>query len=214
MAFTTPDLILFAKQPIPGQVKTRLHERFSPQTTARIASTLIEQTVRLAVSTWPGEVYLYATPDPDFPLFNCLADEFHLHLHQQAADDDLGGRMLAALEDGIRRSGSAAVMGCDVPHCPSVVIEQAYELLARGGDVIGPSEDGGYYLIGLHQTRAELFQHIVWGSRGVLATTLSRANQIGLEFEALPVLRDLDTVEDLQAVAQTYAPLKHFLEIL
>ncbi len=214
MAFTTPDLILFAKQPIPGQVKTRLHERFSPQTAARIATMMIEQTVRLAVSTWPGEVYLYATPDPDFPLFNRLADELHLHLHQQAADDDLGGRMLAALEDGIRRSGSAAVMGCDVPHCPPAVLEQAYECLARGGDVIGPSKDGGYYLIGLQQTRAELFQQIVWGSKKVLITTLSRAKQIGLEFAVLPVLRDLDTVDDLQAVAQTYAPLRHLLEIL
>jgi hypothetical protein len=119
-----PDFILFAKQPLPGQVKTRLQPHYSPEQAAEIAAFMIRATVELAVSSWPGDVYLYAAPDPDYPLFHALAEEFHIRLATQA-EGDLGNKMLSALREGIERQGCAAIMGCDVPHCPWEVIDQA-----------------------------------------------------------------------------------------
>jgi rSAM/selenodomain-associated transferase 1 len=205
-----PELMLFARQPIAGQVKTRLQPDYSPEQSAEIAAFMIRATVELAVSAWPGDVVLYAWPGTDHLLFHRLADEFNIRLAPQA-EGDLGAKMLDALRQGIDRQGAAAVMGCDVPHCGWDVIDQANSWLARGKNVLGPTEDGGYYFIGLQQARPELFADMPWGSDRVLQATLARAEKLGLEFELLKTLRDIDTAADLWLVAQRYEPLKRFL---
>jgi len=205
-----PELLLFARKPVPGEVKTRLMPEYSPARAAEIAVFLIRATVELAASAWPGRIYLYVWPDPELPLFHELAREFPVTLAAQA-EGDLGAKMLAALRDGIERCGCAAVMGCDVPHCGWPVLDQANDWLARGDDVLGPTEDGGYYFIGLQQARAELFDGVEWGGDRVLAATLTRAEALGIEFEMLPTQRDIDTAADLWLVAQKYEPLKRFL---
>lgn len=206
-----PELILFAKQPIPGEVKTRLQPDYSPEQAAEIAAFLIRASVELAVSAWPGDVALYVAPDMDYPLFRDLEREFRLHLALQA-EGDLGARMLRALRDGIGRRGCAAILGCDVPHGGWDVIDRANGALARGRNVLGPTEDGGYYFIGLQEARAELFDDMPWGSNKVLEKTLARAEALGMEFEMLTKLRDLDTAADLWLIAQKYEPLRRFLK--
>jgi len=205
-----PELILFARKPVPGEVKTRLQADYGPERAAEIAAFLIRATVELAVSAWPSRVSLYASPDPDHPLFHALALEFDIRLARQA-EGDLGAGMLAALRDGIERGGSAAIMGCDVPHAGWDVIDQANEWLARGRNVLGPTEDGGYFFIGLQEARPELFEDMPWGGNEVLAATLSRAEKLGMEFDLLPKQRDIDTAGDLWLVAQKYEPLRKFL---
>ena len=143
-------------------------------------------------------------------MFHELTREFPVILATQA-EGDLGTKMLSALRQGIDRSGSAAVMGCDVPHCGWETLDQANDWLARGDNVLGPTEDGGYYFIGLQQARAELFEGIEWGGDRVLAATLARAGRLGIEFEMLPTQRDIDTAADLWLVAQKYEPLRKFL---
>ena len=206
-----PDLILFAKQPLPGQVKTRLQPEYSPEEAAAIAADFIRRTVELAVSNWPGEVFLYAWPDANHPLFQALAREFHIQLAVQAAGD-LGAKMQSALQTHIARRGCAAILGCDVPHADWVMIDQANEWLARGHNVLGPASDGGYYFIGLQQPTPELFTDIEWSSNKVLTTTLLRAGTLGIEFEMLTELRDIDTSEDLRIVAEKYEPLKRYFK--
>ena len=205
-----PALIIFARQPVPGETKTRLQPDYSPEKSAEIAAFMIRTTVELAVSAWPGEVMLYAWPGIDHPLFQQLAREFHVQLEVQA-HGDLGAKMLDALRRGIARHGAAAVMGCDVPQCGWDVIDQANHWMARGRNVLGPTEDGGYYLMGLHEARAEFFGDMPWGSNKVLELTQARADKLGLEFELLPKLRDIDTANDLWLAAQKYEPLKKFL---
>ncbi len=205
-----PDLILFAKQPLPGQVKSRLQPQYTPTDAASIAAFLIRATVELAVSIWPGRVYLYASPNPDHALFHELEKTFRITLVEQTGGD-LGAKMCNALRDGILRKGSAAVMGCDVPHCGRDVLDQAHRLLIEGKDVIGPTDDGGYYLIGSQRARPELFEGIEWGGDKVLAATLACGKKLGIEFELLPKLRDIDTAEDLHLVAERYKPLRQFL---
>ncbi len=205
-----PELILFARAPVVGQVKTRLQPDYSPERAAEIAGFMIRATVELAVSAWPVQVSLYVSPDFDHPLFRELAREFDIRLARQA-EGDLGVRMLAALREGIERGGSAAIMGCDVPHAGWDTIDQANAWLARGKNVLGPTEDGGYYFIGLQEARPELFQDIAWGGNQVLEATLARAEQLGMEFDLLEKLRDVDTASDLWLIAQRYEPLKRFL---
>lgn len=203
----SPDLMIFAKQPVAGRVKTRLQSNYSAAQVAEIATFLIQSTVQLATASWPSEVYLYAAPDPGHPLFQRLAAEFHVHLAAQA-DGDLGQRMSQALREGIARSGAAGILGCDVPHCPWQIIEQAHEHLASGKNVLGPTEDGGYYLIGLQQPQPALFEGIAWGDSNVAEVTLVRAQAAGLSFEMLPRLEDIDTVEALWTAAQAFEPLR------
>ena len=205
-----PELILFAKQPIPGQVKTRLQPEYSAAQAAEIAGFLIRATVELAVSAWPGAIYLYAWPDSKHVLFHELADRYPIRLAPQA-EGDLGIKMLSALRQGIERAGSAAILGCDVPHGGGGFIDQANDLLAHRKNVLGPTEDGGYYFIGLSEARSELFEDVEWGSTRVLATTCARAAKLGMEFEMLTTLRDIDTAADLWLVSRIYAPLKRFI---
>lgn len=205
-----PELILFAKQPIPGQIKTRLQPAYSPEKSAEIAAFMIRATVEVAISAWPGDVTLCVWPGTNHLLFHQLAREFKVHLAAQA-QGDLGAKMLHALRGGIRRGGSAAVMGCDVPHCGWDMLDQANGWLAAGRNVLGPTDDGGYYLIGLQEARQDLFDGMPWGSERVLETTLARAAKLGVEFDQLNRLRDIDTPDDLWLVAQKYAPLKQFL---
>lgn len=206
----SPDLILFAKQPVAGKVKTRLQRDYAPLQVAEIAAFLIRASVQLASSSWPSQIYLYAAPDLDHPLFKELARDFHINLAGQASGD-LGQKMLQAMREGIARSGAAGILGCDVPHCPWQIIEQAHEYLANGKCVLGPAEDGGYYFIGLQQAQAALFEGIAWGGDRVAELTLARARRLGLRFEMLPMLNDIDTTQDLWLAAQAFEPLRTFL---
>ncbi len=211
VAMKQPELILFAKKPLLGEVKTRLQPEYSIEQATEIASFLIRATVELAVSAWPGAIYLYAWPNADHPLFHGLAREFSLHLADQATGD-LGAKMLQALREGIQRAGCAAILGCDVPHAGWDTIDQANTWLARGRNVIGPTHDGGYYFIGLHETRPELFRDVAWSSQQVLSATLTHAATLEMEFEMLKKLRDIDTASDLWLIAQKYEPLRRFIK--
>lgn len=205
-----PALMLFAKEPVPGAAKTRLMPRYTAAQSAQIAELLICETAKLAALNWTGEVYLCAAPSADHPLFRELARRFDMSLIDQGPGD-LGARMQRAIADGVDRHGAAAVIGCDVPHCPHEILHAANTALARGANVLGATEDGGYYFIGLRRPAPELFHDIAWGTDSVYATTLARARGLGIAFEALPRLRDIDTAEDLAVVAETFEPLRRFL---
>lgn len=204
-----PALFVFAKAPVAGQVKTRLQPAYTATQAAEIAAVLIRETAALAVAHWDGPIYLSTTPDTTHPLFAELASRYAMPLRAQQGSD-LGARMHEAIAYGVAQHGAAAVLGCDVPHCPVPTLREASERLVRGGAVLGPSADGGYYLIGLAQARPELFTGITWGGADVRTITVARAHAVGIEFEMLPMLRDIDTPADLEAVAQTYASLKQF----
>lgn len=207
---TQPALMIFAKRPVPGEVKTRLQPDYTPEQAARIAAVLIRQTVELAASSWPGAIYLCAAPDTAHPLFAELAATHRVTLRTQG-EGDLGARMERALAWGIARHGAAAVLGCDTPHCPWHVLDDANTALARRECVLGPSDDGGYYLIGLAQARPELFRDMPWGGARVLALTLARAEELGIEFHLLEPLRDIDTPADLWLAAQQHDALRECL---
>ncbi len=195
-----PGIAIFARAPVPGAAKTRLIPALGANRAADIAAMLLRLTVARVTEFWPGEVYLYVTPDSAHPLFQQLAAEFHVHLSVQA-EGDLGARMQTTLNELIASHAAGAVIGSDVPHCPGHVIERAYEVLAKGGNVIGPCDDGGYYLIGMQVAAPALFEDISWGTETVLRDTQLRADAAGIEMETLPKLRDVDDYAGLLAAA-------------
>ena len=196
-----PALILFAKTPVPGAVKTRLQPQLDASQAARVAELLIEQTVVVA-RHWPGPVSLAVWPQEDHPLFHRLRQEYALPIQRQSAGD-LGHKMDDALTGCIQLGRPAAIMGCDVPHCPPEVLLAAATELDNGQPVLGPSTDGGYYLIGLTKPNASLFVDIAWGTNAVLAQTLQRASAAGVTFKSLPELTDLDSWSDLIKLTPT-----------
>jgi rSAM/selenodomain-associated transferase 1 len=201
-----PALHLFAKTPVPGQVKTRLQPRCSAEQASRIATWCIERTVHLASSAWRGPVYLHVWPTTQHRLFHDLRQHSHIAVKRQVAGD-LGAKMYAALE----LAYPGAVMGCDVPHCPPETLACAHQALCEGADVIGASRDGGYYFIGLIRPQRPLFETLNWGDDTVFLDTLSRAKELGIRFQQLPVLIDLDTWDDIEQVRRAFPPLHELL---
>jgi hypothetical protein len=120
--------------------------------------------------------------------------------------------MSVALAEGFARGGAAAIMGCDVPHCYWDTLDDAHLFLTQGKNVLGQTEDGGYYLIGLSRVAEGLFTHVEWGGKSVFNVTYARARDLNIDFELLPTLRDIDTADDLQAVAQVFEPLRRYLK--
>lgn len=201
-------LILFAKAPIVGRVKTRLQSHCSPEQATEIAKILLEQTILKTSRAWPGEVLLSVWLDHDHEFIQLMQARYSLKLVHQC-EGDLGAKMAAAFD---RFGYPAVVMGCDVPHIPDYCLAQAHQQLANGNDVIGPSDDGGYYLLGLQASQAALFHNMQWGVSSVLDQTLQTADQLELNFSMLEELNDIDEWSDLQKAAPQIPTLMRFLE--
>jgi len=121
------------------------------------------------------------------------------------AAGDLGARMSAIVADRFTRGASAVILiGSDHPTLGRAQMDQAIHWLREDGDplVIGPAEDGGYYLIGLTRPHLELFSRISWSGPTVLRETLACALDAGLQIRQLSVDRDVDTIEDLVRLQQ------------
>jgi uncharacterized protein len=116
---------------------------------------------------------------------------------------DLGERMGRAVDEllGSHVRGAAIVVGSDVPSLNTQDVADAATALCSGSDVVlGPAEDGGYYLIGMTVRRPELFSEISWGSPAVLSQTLARTHELGITPRMLRTTYDLDTIDDLRRV--------------
>lgn len=198
-----PALVLFAKTPLPGAVKTRLMPELDANRAAAVAAGMIRDTVHLACARWRGVVQLSVWPETGHSLFDELRAQHDIRITLQAPGD-LGRKMHLALSAWTARGIPAAVMGCDVPHLPPPALEQANRLLRQGRAVLGPARDGGYYLIGLTRACPALFRNMCWSNSAVLRQTLRAARGAGLAFTLLPVMRDIDTAADLLAVRSSY----------
>jgi rSAM/selenodomain-associated transferase 1 len=193
-------LIIFAKEPRPGQVKTRLSPPLSPEEAAQLYHSflldILEEMarvpeVRLAVAFSPlgAQVWFRGLAPPGADLFP-----------QEGAD--LGERMARAFAQGFAAGfGPVLLRGSDVPDLPAAVVSEAREVLAAGRAqvVLGPATDGGYHLVGLAEPQPRLFQGPAWSSSTVLTDTVSLARQLGLRVHLLPPWPDIDTYENLQA---------------
>jgi rSAM/selenodomain-associated transferase 1 len=199
-----PVLIIFAKEPLPGEVKTRLCPPLSPQAAARLYGRFLEDVLEEMAGLPRIPVVLAYTPEAARPFFQNLASP-DTHLVAQAGKD-LGERLQQAFAWGFaQRAATVLIRNSDSPDLPGSLVLEAQEVLASGRAqvVLGPCPDGGYYLVGLKTPRPRLFQGINWSSPTVLADTLAQAGRLGLRVHLLPSWLDIDTAADLQAFVRT-----------
>jgi len=179
-------IIVFARAPVPGQVKTRLIPRLGAWGAAKLHERLTRHAVRTALAARCGPVELHGTRRHAF--FELLRVPFRL---QRGAD--LGERMRHALSATKR---PAILIGSDCPALTPRDLRRAARWLQGGCDVVlAPAEDGGYALIGLRRGNAAIFKGIAWGGSRVYADTLSRLEAV--RWRALPRVWDVDRPEDL-----------------
>ena len=195
----TRRLLLFAKAPIPGRVKTRL---VAPGGLTRAGAASLHRALvadlghRLSGGPW--ELVLMWALEPGARPPGDVAPAGVAWRRQEGRD--LGERLHRGLRWGAAGAGRVAAVGSDHPDLDASRVEEAFDLLDAGRDaVLGPAADGGYYLIALRReaVRARLFEDIAWSTPSVLAATLARIDELGLSTALLPEARDLDTVADL-----------------
>ena len=203
---TRTAVVVFAKAPRPGTVKTRLCPPLSPSAAARLYRCFLLDTlegVRAIAGVAPVIAYAPRRARASF----AAAHRGVLLVPQTGRD--LGARMANVFAHLFARGFEAVVIvGSDSPTLPADHLRAAVRTLQAGGadGVIGPSEDGGYYLIGLRAACPELFAGVPWSTDRVLATTLQKARRVGQTLRSLPAWYDVDTPDDLRRLA---AELRH-----
>ena len=120
------------------------------------------------------------------------------------SEGHLGHRMKEAFRSVLMMENKAVIIGSDCPEINEDIIKQALEALDESDLVIGPSTDGGYYLLGMKELHVELFRDISWSTDSVLPKTLSKAQELELKVHLLPELHDIDTEEDLKKFPSFY----------
>lgn len=194
-------LLLFTKPARAGRVKTRLIGDLSADEAAQLHAAFVEDLLerlrcgefelRLAWALDPGEE-VPAGPVPGV----------------RQLGDDLGERLYRALREAGEEAEMVAALGSDHPTLPVELVHRAFDTLERGAEVVlGPAEDGGYYLIALRAgaVSRRLFEGIAWSTDRVFPETLDRCRILGLRTELLPEAPDVDTPEDLRRLAARMA---------
>jgi rSAM/selenodomain-associated transferase 1 len=198
---TGPDgaaVVVFARAPHPGMVKTRLAELLGAEGAAGLHIRLVKRTLETARAARFRRIELHGAPDCDDPFFRFCAGHYGVTLASQAPGD-LGARMLAAFESTLTAHARVLLVGSDCPALTARHLRQAERALRDGADaVLVPCEDGGYALIGLRRLEARLFEGIAWGGDTVTADTRSRLKQLGWTWRELETLWDVDRPEDYQ----------------
>ncbi len=200
MATALPDVVpvlVFTRAPVPGQVKTRLIPVIGAERAAGLHRAMLWRAVSTAVEAGVGPVELWCTPTTDHPCLRKIQREFHLDLVVQRGAD-LGVRMHRALAARCADGIGAVLIGSDCPFLESADLKRAARGLRQGADaVIGPAEDGGYYLIGVRRSDSNVFSGIEWGSGRVLEATRARFRALGWQWRELAARRDVDRPGDL-----------------
>jgi rSAM/selenodomain-associated transferase 1 len=192
------DVIVLAKDPASGNAKTRLAADVGIERTLDLCAAFVQDSIDLAKSQ-ARRLYIACSPAAATGVFQTLAPGARCFGQPDAL---FGKRLLHAFETVIRDGARNPVLiGTDSPTLPEHLLEVAHRALATHDVVLGPAEDGGYYLIGMTTPHPSLFADIDWSTERVLSQTLARARSAGLTVLMLPHWYDVDTVRDLDRLA-------------
>ena len=213
--------VLFAKKPTPGAVKTRLQSHLSAHDAARLyEALLLDCATALHATKAAAKVVAFAPVDAEDALRALLAPIGSFEYVPQP-EGDLGQRMEGLMQWAFARGAERVVLvGSDSPSLPAAYIDEGLALLCEKEVVLGPSTDGGYYLVGRRKGESRIFQDVAWSTGMVLEQTLARlgSQTLGL----LPPWYDVDTPADagflkvhLEALARAGSPQgQHSLAVL
>jgi rSAM/selenodomain-associated transferase 1 len=203
-------LAVMAKAPRPGKVKTRLSPPLTPEQASALNICFIRDTTENIDQVTEGSNsagIVVFTPIGDEAAFDGLLPCGFQLLGQRG--DGFGERLLYASEDLFACGfGAVCLIDSDSPTMPQAALSQAVAWLARAGDrvVLGGSDDGGYYLIGVKRMHPPLFERIDWSTERVLEQTLQRAREISLETALLPPWYDVDDAATLERLRRELSP--------
>jgi rSAM/selenodomain-associated transferase 1 len=191
-------LVVVAKAPVPGQVKTRLIPHLTSEEAADLYRCFLEDRI-IAMNSLKGiDLAIAYTPSDARDIFTSFSrNEFSLFSQK---GKDLGERLNSIFEEKLGDGYDAvSIIDSDSPDLPASTVQESFKrLLSNQADVVfGPCHDGGYYLVAMRKPHPQLFYNIPWSTETVLANTLETAQKIGVKTNLLPWWNDLDTFEDL-----------------
>jgi uncharacterized protein len=196
-------LAIMTKAPRAGQVKTRLVPPLTPDEAAQLNTCFLRDTAAAISQVGPSKargVGVYTPADSEEAYREILPPDFQL-LPQRG--HEFGERLRLAADDLFQCGfSSVCLIDSDSPTIPAQNYTKAVELLSGSSDtvVLGPSDDGGYYLIGMKRPRPELFERIDWSTERVFDQTLERARELNLKISLLPVGYDVDDAATLRRI--------------
>lgn len=200
-------LVVMAKAPVPGAVKTRLVPPLAPEQAAELYTALLMDQLEHLNALEGAARYVAFTPDDSKPLVEALVPPGYQCFAQRGGD--LGERMQEALgELGRRGHRNLMLMGSDLPPVPLEILDQGFAQLSAHSQrvVLGPSRDGGYYLVGMNAELPEIFSARTWSHERVLAETTEKLVQLGIHFSLLREWFDVDGVADLERLRTVTDP--------
>jgi rSAM/selenodomain-associated transferase 1 len=188
---TETPVCIFAKPPVPGKVKTRLAQDIGDHSAASLAAAMLRDIWSIVART-PGITAVLAAAEPGtFPV-NAGKENIWLQ-----GTGELGTRIENVLRRGLRDASAVIALGADSPLLTTFHLEEALHQLKSADAVIGPSCDGGFYLLGLRHCPAGLLADLPWSSAETKVRTENRLYSHGMAVREIPMLPDVDTIADL-----------------
>jgi len=193
-------LVLMSRAPVPGKTKTRLESHLKAEECAELHQAFLKdinsKLLNLKKIYSRLDLYLSYTPAESSSLFAKIIDEEFTRIPQRGKN--LGARMYNAVVDAYQKSKLPVIItGSDLPLLDIDIFKEALAGLKERDIVIGPSEDGGYYLIGMKKADKFLFDFEKWGNASVLEQTIREASKHNLKSHFLPEISDVDTFKEL-----------------
>ena len=201
---------IFARFPAVGKVKTRLAADVGDEAACRVYRAFVETLLARFSVVADRRVVAYTPADSgdDFRRWlaaHALIDDDAWALVPQS-EGDLGARMQSYFETAFAGGSRRVVLiGSDSPTLPTEYVQQAFDQLRHNPIVLGPSDDGGYYLVGLRDMVPPMFEGIAWSQATVWRETTARLSRHGLAFHALPPWYDVDELADLHRLDEELA---------
>lgn len=201
MITSSRSLVIFANAPEKGRVKSRIAADLGPDVALTAYRTLAEHAVAAASHVeWCRKTIAYAPNEKGDAMREWFGDLFD---YRAQADGDLGRRMLDAFEQALADGADRVILiGVDCPGVTEAVIGEAFNRLDQADVVLGPSFDGGYYLIGMKKPQKALFTDIPFGTGDTLQKTLAAARRAGIRVSLLEWKRDVNTGDAWKGVAK------------
>lgn len=196
-------IIIFAKAPVAGQVKTRLIPALGAVGAARLARRMLAHTVDKAFAAGVGTVELCASPSMHDPAWHRPTLPPELQWSDQG-EGELGERMARAARRWLDAGQPLLLIGTDCPELDCQMLQTAAQSLSDHDAAIAPTADGGYALLGLNRFDATVFDNIRWSTDTVARETLSRLETLGWSVHRLPSLHDIDEAADLQWIPEAW----------
>ncbi len=186
-------LMIFVKNPLLGKVKQRLAATIGDEKALAVYNYLLRHTRATCYALYPHKAVFYSSRIDEDDLWE--NDEYQKFVQ---IGDDLGERMCNAFEQGFSLGyGAIVLIGSDCLELNERILLEAFEHLADHDIVIGPTSDGGYYLIGMKKLYKDVFRNKSWSTESLFEETLQSIETLGLHVHCLPRLSDIDTEEDL-----------------